>query len=204
MSLSRWVHGAAVSGVLTMSASGAIAQMPPERTLEPPAEQTSPTEQTESQPDAGEPETFKTYTLNDTFSITVPQDWLVDGDEAENYALITSYSPESETPQQDDIRTEVSLVAESPDTYVGREIDALIQGGYVIDSYGVASVGGNKAFRVWIIDLPGDFTHQVITFIGYENGNTARLISYFNDDSPTTTDMIVNLHQSFELNLEEE
>lgn len=188
-----WIVGLSL---LAIHAGRAIAQTPAERTLEPPATE-PPSQETNSV--APEPETFETYTLPNTFSLTIPQGWFVEEVASENYALITSYAPDTTSPQQTDIRTAVLLVDEPPETFVEREIDALIQGGYNIDSYGVTVVEGNTGFRLWIIELPGEFTNQVITFIGYETGKTAKLVSYFNDTSTDTIDTLVNLHQSFEL-----
>lgn len=150
------------------------------------------------QQEAAEGSGFATYVLPDTFALQMPATWFAEGAEAEGYAVITSYQTDSK-PAPTDVRTEVTLVNEPPETYVDREIDGLVAQKYVIDRFRLASVQGNQAFRVWIVDAPGEFTHQIITFVGYENGSTAKIVSYYNDDSPTTVDTIMQMHRSFEL-----
>jgi hypothetical protein len=142
---------------------------------------------------------FEIYTLEDVFAIEVPQGWQVSEMPADRTAVLTNDSSDIATGSADTaIRTEVTLVAEPPNTYVEQELDALIQSGYAIDQYGLASVKGNTAFRVWLIDLPLDYTYQVITFIGYEQ-NTAKIVSYYNDPSPANIDLILYIHRPFEL-----
>jgi hypothetical protein len=150
------------------------------------------------QREASENGGFSTYVLPNTFSILMPSDWFVEGSETAGAAVITSYQTAS-NPAPTDIRTEVNLVDEPPETYVDRQIDDLVEQKYVIDRFRLASVQGNQAFRVWIIDAPGEFANQIITFVGYENGSTAKIVSYYNGDSPTTVDTIMQMHRSFEL-----
>lgn len=208
MEFLKWgIRGGLSIGLLVLGGNGAIAgTLPNVPNLE---VYTSPLKQETVAPDAGEtvpPEAgeFETYTLPNAFSVQVPQGWFIEGKEAEGYALITSYGPDSEATQMGDVKTEVNLVNEPPQTYVDRQIDDLIQQGYVIDRFGLASVQGNEAFRIWIIDVPGDFTNQVITFVGFESGKTAKIISYYNEDSATMTETIMQIHRSFELVSEEE
>lgn len=152
-----------------------------------------PAQQT-SEPAANEG--IETYTVAAQFSLMIPAGWTTEMVESEGYAVITSYLP-GETIQPTDVRTEVSLVNEPPETYVDREINALVQQNYRIRNYGVAAVGGNQAFRLWIIDRPGDFTQQVITFVG-EGNRTSKIISYYNEDSPEAIAILMEMHQSFE------
>ncbi|HEY9888706.1 MAG TPA: hypothetical protein V6D02_09920 [Candidatus Obscuribacterales bacterium] len=142
---------------------------------------------------------FTGYTLPQTFAISIPDGWWVTGSEQTASAVITSYAPEAAAIAPTDVKTEVILVPEAPDTYVARQIDDLIAGDYVIDRYGLAAVKGNEAFRLWIIEQPGDFAQRVITFVGYDNGTTAQIVSYYNDESPTTIETILAIHRSFEL-----
>ena len=184
-------------GIWALSAGIAIAQMPSDSPVnEPsaaaPAEATTPHR-----------ESFETYTLIDTFSIEIPAGWLVQEDATGQTVTITSYSADGPPPSVTDIKTEVTLVNEPPTTYVERELDGLISQAndqvYTIDQYGLAAVGGNEALRLWIIDLPGEFSEQMITFVGYETGQTARIVSYFNDASVVTKDTILQMHGSFDL-----
>jgi hypothetical protein len=145
---------------------------------------------------------FETFTLEDVFAIDVPQGWQVEGLAPERSAVITNYSgdrPADTASDLTDIKTEVTLVPESPGTFVDRELDALIQSGYIIDQFGMTTVKGNTAFRVWLIDLPQDYTHQIITFVGYDQDRTAKIVSSYNDPSPTNVDLILEIHRSFEL-----
>ena len=147
-------------------------------------------------------ESFETYRLVDRFSIEIPAGWLVQEDDTGQAVTITSYRADGPPPLATDIKTEVTLVNEPPTTYVERELDSLIsqanEQGYIIDQYGLAAVGNNEALRLWIIDLPGEFSEQMITFVGYETGQTAKIVSYFNDASVATKDTILQLHGSFD------
>lgn len=199
MSLSRWLALSAVGFLLiTVEVNSAIAQTSPD-SAEPIGEDVAPQLEPEAAVNA-----FEIYTLPNTFSLEIPQGWLAVGTEADGYAVITSYFPDTETLQVTDIKTEVTLVEESPKTFVGREIDELIQQGHVIDQYGMTAVGGNQAFRLWISELSGDFTNQVITFVGNEDSSTARIVSYFNDESETTRQTLLQIHRSFEFQPKEE
>ena len=186
-----------VMSVWALSAGVAIAQAAPESTTDEapvaaPAEDITP-----------DRDSFETYTLIDSFSIEIPAGWLVQEDASGQAVTITSYSADGPPPLMTDIKTEVTLVNEPPTTYVERELDSLISQAneqiYTIDQYGLAAVGGNEALRLWIIDLPGEFSEQMITFVGYDTGQTARIVSYFNDDSVATKDTILQMHGSFDL-----
>ena len=203
MGLTNWGLRSSLSiGFLIVGTSVAIAPLPATISISSAiavAPDTSSPDTSESDTEALGITGFETYTLPTQFSIEIPSGWFVEGAELEGFALITSYRPDSEVPQPTDVKTEVTLVSEPPETYVDREIDALIQQEYVIDRFGIASVKGNEAFRVWIIEIPGDFANQVITFVGYENGRTAKIVSHYNDDSSTTKDTILQIHRSFDV-----
>jgi hypothetical protein len=207
MGLMSWSRSLGMSlGLVLLGVGGAIAQPP---TLEMSAAAIAAVDQqdtTVSEPDSAPPASaaFETYTLPAQFSIEMPQGWYAQGVVDDGWAMITSYQPESASPQAGDVKTEVFLVDEPPETYVDREIDSLIQAGYEIDRFGMASVNGSDAFRIWIIEMPGDFANQVITFVGFDDGRTAKIVSDYNDDSVATTDTILQIHRSFELTSEVE
>ena len=193
MGFINWRLRVGMSGtLLALGASAAIAQ--PSPTLTSAIARAVP----QIQREATESDGFSTYVLPDAFAIQMPSDWFAEGAETEGYVVITSYQTTSE-PAPTDVRTEVTLVDEPPETYVDREIDRLIEQKYEIDRFRIVSVQGNQAFRVWLIEAPGDFAKQIITFVGYENGSTAKIVSYYNGDSSTTVDTIMQMHRSFEL-----
>jgi len=128
------------------------------------------------------------------FTLEIPAGWFTETAET---TVITSYDVSANPPTPTDLKTEITVVDESPNTYVGTELDALIEQAYVLDRYGITSVGGNDAFRVWIVQLPGEFANQVITFVGNADRSTAKIVTFYNDDSQATKDLILQMHSSF-------
>lgn len=194
MGLGKWAIGGLGVGLTALSGQLAIARaassFPPSL---PKQDAAAPMESVPA-----EFETFETFTLPNQFAVSIPAGWFATGTDTEGYAIITSYAPEAEL-MATDIKTEVTLADEPPDTYVDRELDTLIQSGYTIDRFGLTSIRGNDAFRVWIIETPGDFSYQVITFVGYDQGQTAKIVSHYSDDSRMTIDTILAIHRSFDL-----
>ena len=145
---------------------------------------------------------FEPLVVPEQFAMEVPTDWFAQASEIDGTTLITSYDLATGAPDLSDIKTEIMVVAESPDVYVSRELDALIEqalaGEYEIDSYGIVSIGGNEALRIWIRQLPDEFSQQVITFVGDGRGSTARIVSFYNDNSPETKDLLLHMHGSFD------
>ncbi|RZM77398.1 hypothetical protein [Leptolyngbya iicbica] len=148
------------------------------------------------------------WPVSDLFVIDVPTGWLTEALAEEARAMITSYDATVQSPQATDIATEISLVSEPPETYVPQQLDTLIEAAlaeeYVIDRYGITSVSGNDAFRLWLEQVPGEFSRQVITFVGDAEGRTAKIVSSYNDDAPATRDLIVQMHGSFRFDSAEE
>ncbi|MEM9119124.1 MAG: hypothetical protein AAGD09_14755 [Cyanobacteria bacterium P01_F01_bin.56] len=148
-----------------------------------------------------EPAPFEPLVVPEQFAMEVPTDWFTQASEIDGTTLISSYELATGAPDLTDIKTEIMVVAEPPDVYVSRELDVLIEealaGAYEIDSYGIVSVGGNEALRIWLRQLPDEFAQQVITFIGDGRGSTARIVSFYNDDSPETKDLLLHMHGSF-------
>ncbi|MEM7648377.1 MAG: hypothetical protein AAF283_04325 [Cyanobacteria bacterium P01_A01_bin.70] len=144
---------------------------------------------------------FESFVVPGQFALEIPPGWTTQVSANEGVVIITSYDRTTRAPGLTDIQTEITVVAEPPDVYVGRELDALIEqalaGEYEIDSYGIVSVGGNEALRIWIRQLPDEFAQQVITFVGDGRGSTASIVSLYNDDSPATKDLLLHMHGSF-------
>jgi hypothetical protein len=193
MRLRQWaIHGFGL-GLLLLEGSGAIASELAVASFGFKQEADPPTV-TESL----EPELFETFTLPNHYSVLMPRGWFAAGDETTGHTVITSYAPATDIADTD-IKTEMTLVDETPETYVDRELDNLIQSGYTIDRFGIASIQGNDAFRIWIVETLGDFKYQVITFVGYDQGVTAKLVSYYSDNSRDTVETVLALHRSFNL-----
>lgn len=151
---------------------------------------------------------FETFVVPGQFVLEIPTGWTTQVSVSEGMAMITSYDRATSAPALTDIETAITVVAEPPDVYVSQELDILIEqalaGAYEIDRYGITSVGGNEAFRIWLVQLPGEFSQQAITFVGDGQGNTAKIVSSYNDDSPATKDLILHMHGSFDFVVPEE
>ncbi|NEQ44800.1 MAG: hypothetical protein F6K00_15045 [Leptolyngbya sp. SIOISBB] len=149
-----------------------------------------------------EPAPFEAFVVPGQFALEIPTGWTTQVSASEDMAIITNYDRATSAPALTDIKTEITVVAEPPDVYVSRELDSLIEqalaGAYEIDRYGITSIGGKEAFRIWMVQLPGDFAQQAITFVGDGQGSTAKIVSSYNDDSPATKDLILHMHGSFD------
>jgi hypothetical protein len=193
-----WVIGSLIAGAM-----GAIAHPLPA----PPVTHAAPTALAAAALSA-EAVIFEAWSVPDLFAIEVPTGWLTAAFAEEARAVITSYDATAQPPLPTDVATEITLVPEPPETYVPQQLDALIEaalaGEYEIDRYGITSVGGNDAFRLWLTQVPGEFSRQVITFVGDSQGRTAQLLSSYNDDSVATRDLIVQMHGSFSFDSAEE
>ena len=188
MHIRLWIAGSII-GLSTFVGQAAIAQTSPASA---PTSEESATESSDAA-DSAETENaegFETYTLPNIFSVEVPEGSIAEAVEAENYAVITT--------EASDLKTEITFVNELPETYVSGQIDALIASGNFIDQYGIARVQGNEAFRLWLAELPGDFSRQVITFVGYDGIGTAKIVTHYNDPSEETKELIIHTHRSFE------
>ncbi len=153
--------------------------------------------------DASTTVSFQTYTLPEVFAIQMPEGWFAVDNKAQRSALLTSYDPNRPTvtsPQLSDMLTEVAVIDENPSTFVDREINSLIAGDRVIDNYGYAAVDGQTAFRIWLLDSPlPEFTRQVITFVGYGDVATVKIVTHYNNPDPSIAEEIVEIHRSFQL-----
>lgn len=148
---------------------------------------------------------LQTYTLPNTFSLQIPQDWTAAGTEVDRFAVITNYSvnrPEGDTTQPSDIKTEVRFVGELPDTFVDRELTSIIEENYTVQRYGTVKVNEHTGLRLWIANSPLDYTHQIITFVGYNSG-TVKIVTHYNaaarESAVETEILIEQVHDSFEL-----
>ena len=147
-------------------------------------------------------ESFQTYTLPDNFSLDIPEGWSTESLATERRAVITNYSPdrlEGNAAQLTDIKTEVTLVDEHPDSFVDREITAIIDQAYPVRRYTSVEVNERTALRLWVSDLPQEYANQIITFVGYGDYGTAMIVSYYNTFSIETDILIEQIHDSFEL-----
>ena len=146
--------------------------------------------------------TFEPWEVPDLFVIDVPTGWITAAATDEARAVIASYDAATQAPQPTDVATAIVLVPEPPETYVPQQLDALIEaalaGEFAIDRYGITSVGGNDAFRLWMEQMPGEFSRQVITFVGDGQGRTATIVSSYDDDSAATRELLVQMHGSFD------
>ncbi len=145
--------------------------------------------------------TWESWNVPDQFEIGVPTGWVTTALSDPDQAIIASYDAMTQTPGPTDVMTAITIVSEPPEMYVSATLDGLIEaalaGEYEIDRYGITSVGGNDAFRIWLVQFPGDFAQQAITFVGDGQGRTAQITSSYNDDSAATRDLIVQMHGSF-------
>lgn len=147
-------------------------------------------------------ENFQTHTLVDTFSIRIPQNWIFADDYSDRSATITNYNLDrlaSSAPHPNDVKTEVTWITEFPDTFVERELEALIAQNYPIRRYTTVEVDGQTALRLWVSDLPTGYSEQLITFIGYEDVGTAKIVTSHNAYSLERDVLIEQIHDSFEL-----
>jgi hypothetical protein len=177
----------------------AIAQAPSSQ----PSPDQSSTPVPENPPTKQDSLTLQTYTLPNVFSIEIPPTWFTTGDAAAGSATLTSYPLDrtaSTSPQTTDIQTDILIVSESPDTYVDREISTLLSQDPWIETYGSAVVDNQTAIRIWLRSstLP-NYSQQVITFVGYGDRGTVKLVSYYNDPAPATRELIASVHRSFKL-----
>ncbi|MEO0987385.1 MAG: PsbP-related protein [Cyanobacteria bacterium J06639_14] len=202
MMMRQWIVTSVLGfGLGAGSASMAMAQSSPSDVVSPssPAVPATPApEGTTSAPT----ETLQEYTLPQNFSFQIPQDWNAEGTETDRFAVITNYNsdrPEGDTPQPADIRTEVMLVDEHPSTFVDREVTAIIDQAYRVHRYTTVEVDELTALRLWISDLPLEYSYQIITFVGYASYGTARIVTYYNTQSEETDRLIEQIHDSFEL-----
>ncbi|NER79038.1 MAG: hypothetical protein F6K42_05550 [Leptolyngbya sp. SIO1D8] len=209
---SPWLIGSLMGlGLFVGSSVEAIAQTPspepetvPEETFpeETVPEETPPdTDSLEATPQSSA-EDFQTYTLPSSFSLQIPAAWIAEGTEAERSAVITNYNPErtgEDLPQPTDIRTEIMFIDEHPDSFVNREIAAIIEQEYPVRRYLPVKVNDRTGFRIWVSDLPSEYTRQIITFVGYASYGTAMIVTYYNADSMETEALIEEVHDSFEL-----
>lgn len=200
MGMRQWaVKGLVGLGLLACSSGLALAQSSqpetgptPEQELPNPADEVTPSLV----------ENLQTYTLPESFSLDIPEGWIAEGTEAERSAVITNYSPdrpEGDIAQTTDIKTEVTLVNEPPDSFVDREITALIDQEYPVRRYTSVEVDERTALRLWVSDLPSEYAHQIITFVGYASYGTAMIVTSYNTYSIETDILIEQIHDSFEL-----
>ncbi|MBE7380386.1 MAG: hypothetical protein F6J95_003115 [Leptolyngbya sp. SIO1E4] len=208
MQVRSWIVGNLMGwGLLACSSGWAIAQMPPAEP-EPMIEPTPPSSVDEESPAAADD--LQTYTLPRNFSLQIPEEWTAEGAETERSAVITSYDPERlevNAPQPTDIRTEITFVEEHPDSFVDREIAAIVEQEYPVQRYLPVKINDRTGLRLWVADLPLDYTHQIITFVGYASYGTAMIVTYYNgpaDAAETdalieTEALIEQVHNSFEL-----
>ena len=152
--------------------------------------------------------TWESWSVPELFEIDVPTGWVTTALTNPDQAIVASYDAMTQTPGSTDVMTAITIVSEPPEMYVSATLDGLIEaalaGEYEIDRYGITSVGGNDAFRIWLVQYPGDFSQQAITFVGDGQGRTAQITSSYNDDSATTRDLIVQMHGSFRFDSSEE
>ena len=177
---------------LAQTSSPDPASTPDSEVLESPAPNEVPSVPTEN---------LQNYTLPQSFSLQIPQDWNADGTEAEGRATITNYSPdrpEGDVPQSTDIKTEVILVSEPPNEFVDREIATIISQEYPVRRYTTVEVNERTALRLWVSDLPQAYANQIITFVGYGSEGTAKIVTSYNTQSPEIDFQIEQVHDSFE------
>ena len=192
----RWMMASAIA--LTMvgmaGTTAGQAQSPP------PAEAPAPVESAPTVPDG-----FQTYVLPRAFSLQIPESWAATGVEADRYAVITNYGsdrPAATLPAAADIKTEVWLFSEPPDTFVNRSIQAIVEKEYQVSYYRSVVVDELPALRVWMSDLPLDYPYQIITYVGYASYGTAMIVTQYATSTPETEALVEQIHNSFTLTFE--
>lgn len=142
----------------------------------------------ESKQNALNPNDFNLYD-SDQFSIHYPKDWQVTFQD-NNRVDIVSSSPDPIM----DIRTEVSLLREDPDTVVPQRLDQIVASGVVVNRYSLITVNGYSGFRVW--SASADDRQTLTTFIGYADQQTAILTSRYTGEAQIE-DLVTTIHNSF-------
>ncbi len=200
MQLKIWAVTAFVSLGLWTGGGSAIAQ-----TLEPtPTSDDAETLDTLDLPEAAiAPDVpLETYTLEGSFALQVPTDWVAEGHAEERHAVVTNYPADrvaTTEPQATDIKTEIFVVDEPPDTFVQAELAKMIQAAYPVQRYVPVKVNDRTAIRLWVVGLPDGYSRQMITFVGYASYGTAMIVTSYNSNTPATEALIEQVHNSFEL-----
>jgi hypothetical protein len=190
----RWILGSAIA-VTIFAMDGAMPLWAQPESTPDPAPQGGALE-----PDL--PDAFQTYVLPRAFSLEIPEGWVAQGVESDRYAVITNYEanrPAQTEPQAQDVKTEVWLVGERPDTFVNRSIQEIVEKNYVVSNYRAVVVDDLPALRVWMSDLPLEYPYQIVTYVGYASYGTAMIVTHYATPTAETEALIQQVHNSFTL-----
>lgn len=141
---------------------------------------------------------FKTYRSPKVFSIQYPSGWNVNKTH-NKYVAITNYKPRVGG-GTNFIKTEITFAQGSMEKTFNKGISNNTEHNAIITKREKLTIGGRQALRFWVTDNSGfDFPNIIITYIRYNNNQTAIVSSYYTSSNTSAVGTIQRIHQSFKV-----